>query len=352
MYYNTLFQNTIIKSLLYDRRKKIDEIACSDNIKPEDINDIISNINSISLDDSKLEKRLEQTQINISKILDSTIKGFTNDDINAVKKIDEYLEYSKKIFSDYKQERRERESSLKDEFNSGRKLAFSINKLLNNDDREFMDRYRAYISFCRDVEEPLAQITLRKWENQITKPGDYKKGDKFKFIIHAIGTDVETALCKAKSKPIISTSLITNEFQGTYRNSKFGFVYQPNLENVLLISSSDCYAEDLIFLEKESFDYFSLMSIPLGANTYLGYNDGKACKTMHIEEIEIDSKKTQKSSTEGVESQDDYNEIVLLNNPSTNPIAVFLLEKENTDESSMEKADTLAKILHLPLLRI
>jgi hypothetical protein len=111
-------------------------------------------------------------------------------------------------------------------------------------------RYKAYINFHYDVEEPLAKITLRKWENQLTKPNEYQQGCKFKFLVHGIGTNVEAALRNAKSNPIISTSLITDEFQGTYRNSKFGFVYQPNLKKVLLISNSDCYAEFSFFRSK------------------------------------------------------------------------------------------------------
>lgn len=75
----------------------------------------------------------------------------------------------------------------------------------------------------------------------------YQRGHKFKFLVHAIRTNAENALKNAKSYPIISTSLITDEFQGTYQKSKFGFVYQPSVENVMLISNSDCYANHLPF---------------------------------------------------------------------------------------------------------
>jgi hypothetical protein len=61
--------------------------------------------NSISLDDSKLIRKLEQTELNISAILDGTIRGFTNDDINSVKKINERFKYRKEQFSDFKEDR-------------------------------------------------------------------------------------------------------------------------------------------------------------------------------------------------------------------------------------------------------
>ncbi|CAH1218948.1 hypothetical protein PAECIP111892_04634 [Paenibacillus auburnensis] len=351
MYFNTMFQQTIIYSLLYERRKKIDEIACFNNIQLQDFDTLTAIINSIELDDLNLERKLEQTELNIVAILDGTVRGFTNDDVNSVKKIHEYFKIKKEQFSFFKKDRLERELRLKNEFSCNHDLARKIIHHLNSDDKDFVARYNAYVNFHYDIEEPLAEITLRKWENQLTKPDEYHQGCKFKFLVHAIGgTDTETALQNAKSHPIISTSLITDEFQGTYRNSKFGFVYQPNLKNVLLISSSDCYANDLPFCQSISAEFFSLTDIPLGPDKYLQYNAIKTCKTMHIEEIENDSKRTQKCGIEDVKGTDAYNEVVLLNDPSTNPIAVFLLKTEN--EWSVSQANELSTRLKLPLLRI
>ncbi|OXS55015.1 hypothetical protein B1A99_24865 [Cohnella sp. CIP 111063] len=358
MYFNTMFQRTVIDSLLYERRKKIDMIAaCSNNIQPNDIDnfiDAITNcINSIQLDDLPLDTLLEQTETNINLILDGTFRGFTNDDVNAVQKIKESFQYFKKRFPDYKKDRAERERDLKNKFSSKHDLARKIINHLNWDDQDFISRYKTYINFKYDIEEPLAAITLRKWENQLTKPSDYRRGCKFKFLVHAIGTDANDALKQAKSRPIISTSLITDEFQGTYRKSEFGFVYQPNLKNVLLICSSDCYVNDFYFCEDRiNAEFFSLTSIPLGPNKYLEYNSIKTCKTMHIEEIENDSKEYQNSGIENISGHELYNEIVLLNDPSTNPIAVFLLETEDTREWSVGQAEELATRLKLPLLRI
>lgn len=350
MYFDTRFQRTIIYSLLYQRRKKIDKIACSNNIQLKDFDTLTAIINSIELNDPNLERKLEQTELNIFAILDGTFRGFTNDEVNSVKKIHEHYKYKKEQFSDFKKDRLIRELRLKNEFSCNHDLARKIISHLNSDDDDFVARYNAYVNFQYDIEEPLADITLRKWENQLSKPNEYQQGCKFKFLVHAIGTDTETALQNAKSHPIISTSLITDEFQGTYRNSKFGFVYQPNLKNVLLISSSDCYANDITFGQSISAEFFSLTSIPLGPDKYLQYSAIKTCKTMHIEEIENDSKKAQKYGIEDVNRTDAYNEIVLLNDPSTNPIAVFLLETKN--EWSAGQAEELATRLNLPLLRI
>ena len=156
------------------------------------------------------------------------------------------------------------------------------------------------MNFQNNIENPLAKITLEKWENQLTKPNEYRRGHKFKFLVHAINTTNVRAIQNAKSRPIISTSLITDEFQGTYKESQFGFIYQPTLENVLLISSSDCYADDIPFCTKHiNAENFSLTTIPIGSDKFLHYTDNKACKTMHIEEIENGSKSS-------------YNEIVLI----------------------------------------
>ncbi len=291
LYFDTMFQQTIIYSLLYERRKKIDKIACFNNIQLQDFDTLTAIINSIELDDPNLERKLEQTELNILAILNGTVRGFTNDDVDSVKKIYECFKYKKEQFSDYKKDRLMRELDLKNEFTLNNELAGKIIRHLNSDDEDFVARYKAYVNFHYYIEEPLAEITLRKWENQLTKPFEYQQGCKFKFLVHAIGTDTETALQNAKSKPIISTSLITDEFQGTYRNSKFGFVYQPNLKNVLLISSSDCYANDIPIGQSISAEFFSLTDIPLGPDKYLQYSAIKTCKTMHIEEIENDSKK-------------------------------------------------------------
>ncbi|WP_145142111.1 hypothetical protein [Paenibacillus sp. Y412MC10] len=283
-------------------------------------------------------------------ILDGTVGGFTDDDVMAVKKIKERIEDTKERFSEYKKFRSDRERDLKENFSCNRNLARRIIRHLNMDDQSFKSRYETYINFKYEIEEPLAAITLRKWENQLTKPNEYRRGCKFKFLVHAISTGTEIALQQAKSRPIISTSLITDEFQGTYKKSKFGFVYQPNLKNVLLISSSDCYSNDLPLPIKA--ELFSLTSIPLGPDKYLQYSGINACKTMHIEAIMNDSKKYQKCGVEDIGGHKLYNEIVLLNDPSTNPVAVFLLETEDTSERSVGQAEELATILKLPLLRI
>lgn len=73
---------------------------------------------------------------------------------------------------------------------------------------------------------------------------------------------------------------------------------------------------------------------------------------MHIEEIERDSKKYQKSGIKDVSGTALYNEIVLLNDRFTNPIAIFLLETEDTSEWSVGQAEELSTKLKLPLLRI
>jgi hypothetical protein len=51
---------------------------------------------------------------------------------------------------------------------------------------------------------------------------------------------------------------------------------------------------------------------------------------MHIEEIENNSKRTQKYGVEDVKGTDAYNEILLLNDPSTNPIekVIMFINKE------------------------
>lgn len=349
---DTMFQRTIIHSLLYERRKKIDKVACSKNIQLNDFSYITEIINSVQLNDLSLERKLEQTELNINLILDGTVRNFTIEDVESVKKISERFQWRKEQFSDFKKDRIRRESSLKDELSYSHDPGRTIIHHLNMDDEDFIARYNAYVNFQYEIENPLAEITLRKWESQLTKPNEYRRGCKFKFLVHAINTNTETALQNAKSNPIISTSLITDEFQGTYKKSKFGFVYQPYLKNVLLISSSDCYADALPFHTSINAEFFSLTSIPLGANMYLQYIDTYACKTMHIEEIENTSKKVQKCGIEDVDGSQAYNEIVLINDPSTNPIAVFLLETEDTNESTVGQAEELATKLNLPLLRI
>lgn len=82
----------LIDSLLYGRRKKIDKIACSNNIQLN-IDDITDIINSIKLDDRKLEGRLAQTERNINLILDGTVGNFTIDDVKSIKEISEVFKY-------------------------------------------------------------------------------------------------------------------------------------------------------------------------------------------------------------------------------------------------------------------
>ncbi|WP_409344822.1 hypothetical protein [Paenibacillus sp. MBLB4367] len=352
MYLDTMFQRTIIHSLLYARRKKIDKIACSENIL-NDYNKLIDTINLIRLDDLRLERKLEQTELNLNLILDGTNRNFTNDEVNSVKKINECFQWKKERFSDFKKDRLERESYLKEILSCNHDFTRKILSHLDRDDEDFLQRYETYLNFQYDIEDPLAKITLRKWEDQLTKPNEYRRGYKFKFLVHAISTDTENALQNAKSKQIISTSLITDEFQGTYKKSRIGFVYQPNKKNVLLISNSDCYANALHYTEKYvKAEYFSLTYTPLGADRYLHYSDTYACKTMHIEEIEKRSKELQKCVAEEIDGSNAYNEIVLINDPTTNPIAVFIIETENSNESTVGQAEELATKLNLPLLRI
>lgn len=116
LYFDTMFQRTIIDSLLYERRKNIDKIACSNDIQSNDFDTLTNCINSIQLDDLPLERLLEQTEINMNLILDGTVRGFTNDDVNAVKKIKERFQFTKERFSEYKEDRSGRERILKKNF--------------------------------------------------------------------------------------------------------------------------------------------------------------------------------------------------------------------------------------------
>lgn len=60
----------------------------------------------------------------------------------------------------------------------------------------------------------------------------------------------------------------------------------------------------------------------------------------------------QKRGAEDMRRSEVYNEIVLYNDAFTNPVAVFLLETEDTSESSLRQAERLAEKLNLPLIRI
>lgn len=349
---DTTFQQTIIHSLLYVRHKKIDKIVYSSNVQINDYYNVLDIINTLRLDDTHLNNRLQQTQLNINMILEGTVWNFTEDEIKSVKEIDEGLQRFKTDFCNFEKERSKRLSALKEYFpteenddRSKRILEREINKFLKLDDRDYETRYREYIAFLKNIEIPLAKITLRRWGEQLTKPEKYRQGTKFKFLVHAINTSIEAALQEAKNNLTISTSLITDEFNGTYKNSKFGFVYQPNVNNVLLMSSSDCYADPMDYSSPIDPKFFSLTHVPLNTNKYLIYAGHDTCKTMHIEEIERSMRADNRTNN--------YNEIVLTNDPCTNPIAVFLIEESDTGHSrTEEQAIKLHKQLGLPLVRI
>lgn len=388
---DNMFQETIIDSLMFKRQSEINKILFSHRFQEnyKNCEKIVKIFNSLYLEDLALDRRINQTELNLQLILENKITGFTSDEVKSAKVIFEYLqdikidflEYQnnrserikciKKYSARYEEKREEQKEENRKRFGEGvrspinassespsySQLRFicELQNCLSEDNREFHDRLELYKRFNKYIESPLAEITLRKWVNQLTTPSEYKKGARFKFLIHAIRSNKKIKIPYLKNEPIISTSLITDEFQGTYQNAKYGFVYQPTLENVMVIGSSDCYINLLPIKLSDITNiphHFSLTYTPMTEKKCVFFTNHLACKTMHIEEIEKQSLQKQKREIQDSSHNDMYNEIVLINDAETNPIAVFLLETKDPNEFERSQATKLSKQLELPLVKI
>lgn len=320
----------ILKSYLYDRMIKSLKVIENKDYK----NKLTEVVNSIELVDKGIKLRMKQTKENIL-YFEERKELFSKEEFKEIFKIKEKLDLRIERFEELEKERKEAIEEYIGEIKCENRYE-GVSKLLQKDERYFTICLSLYEKYVHEIECKLAEIVFRKWENQLTDIPTYKDNSPFRFLVHAIDCNPEMAIRKAKSCNKISTSIITHKWAYTYQNRKYGFIYYPNNENVILADCGDFYADELLL----GNEYPGISAEHISLKSYLNYSKVTACRTYLIEQLEG-------KFGDGYEK---YNEVVLYNNEETNPKGVFV--KRNSDEIYKKYAHELSEVMNLRLIEI
>ncbi|MBU3075698.1 hypothetical protein [Clostridium estertheticum] len=357
LYNNYKMKEHILKSYLYDRSIKLNElqeylnplmlILAEDLENKKTIKDaLIEIIDSIRFEDITTEHSIMETKQNI-EYFEGAKEIFSAEELKSISDIKERLNWKIEHIESLKEDRKEflkrNLNKIKKEFEKykefdefNEKNYNKLHKLLIEDDIYFFRYLNLYNDYMYEIEENLAKIIFSKWDKEMTKLDQYKDGEPFRFLVHAIGCNAERAQMKTKSCNIIATSIITDKRHSLYANREYGFIYYPTKDNVILINSGDCYADELTL--SDTYPGISVQYV--SANTYLNHTSVNTSRNYLIEQLE--------SKMEG--EKNNYNEIVLYNNEGTNPIGVFV--KKNASETYKEDAKQLSDEMKLRLIEI
>ena len=121
--------------------------------------------------------------------------------------------------------------------------------------QEFLDEKPLDLNKLENYLKDLQKIVLEDWKKKITKVEDYIPGKPFRFLCHSTNS---TSFDGEFYTRYVSTSLLTENFMGTYR-SGFGFILSP--DNIVGASGRDMYVNNSAVKEDSLSSTYSLPRI-------------------------------------------------------------------------------------------
>ena len=167
------------------------------------------------------------------------------------------------------------------------------------------------------------------YHSQIILSGRRINDDMGKYVAENVVKNV------VNSNAVLYTSYITSKNSKTYRDRKYGLIYELTKDNLLFMSKSDNQVFDAkIDLDSYQFSLDSEYFFIKNGITEVRWMDRKMGRTYLPQQL----------------LSQEYNEINLINNENTIPKAVFVFK--NADKQWKQEAEKLAKLLSLNVLEL
>lgn len=307
-YIKKLFTDVRVLDLKYSEETKILR-------QYPEFNDLIDIVNMISLTQSDEEKNKKIDQFNEQKKL--AIKKFNkliSREDNKISKLNTTLRAINSIFE-----------------NEEIKAALSHDELYY-----LMISYHKLSDSNVDIiENKTKEITKKIWSNASTDVSNFKNGNEFQFIVHNFlySRDFESQIfgMQHMRNDRISCSYISNDFVGTFGDSRIGLIY-PGTANIVIIGT-----QDLGTLEEG--DSFAI-------------NNKEYSSTLLTPKLLIEEGlKLANNNAEDFDYSTQYNEILI--DSSQKPTAVYYIGYDEKElNPSYIEAKTLSHKLSLPFVEI
>ncbi len=96
--------------------------------------------------------------------------------------------------------------------------------------------YEEYLCEERKLVEKIIDI----WNEELTNCNDYINDENYKFLVYATELEAENVVKNVvNSNAVLHTSYITSKNAKTYRDRKYGLIYELKKDNLLLMNKSD-----------------------------------------------------------------------------------------------------------------
>lgn len=329
IYEDIQIKNIVLHASLLRLCKNIEKIfkpreICLDQSKQDQFETAIE---IVFCDISFLRQRIETTISNIDGLCKLTTS--LNIDLAKFKETMEELLYK---LNEYENERKIFLETWKEDILTEKE--FDLLKFIIESEMRQRGLLSLFERFSFD-ENQICEMVMEIWKEDLADSNIYKEGEPYKFLVYATDQSARRVYERLFYKPLIYTSLISDENTCTYLDRGYGLIYRPQKDNLLYMSGGDNYTVDL------SIDYdsirFSIM------NNYVSNGNG-------LVEIQQNNIKTSRTYLMEQISSESYNEVVLLNNSDSFPCAVFLFN--DCTEWEKENARELSKLLNLRLITL
>ena len=244
----------------------------------------------------------------------------------------EKIEILKENYKGYEIEIQELFEKSKKDCREGR---LDISNFLKDYELTYLKVIRLYEEYLYE-EKKLVEKIIDIWNEELTNCNDYINDENYKFLVYATELEAENVVKNVvNSNAVLYTSYITSKNSKTYRDRKYGLIYELTKDNLLFMSKSDNQVFDAkIDLDSYQFSLDSEYFFIKNGITEVRWMDRKMGRTYLPQQL----------------LSQEYNEINLINNENTIPKAVFVFK--NADKQWKQEAGKLAKLLSLNVLEL
>ena len=244
----------------------------------------------------------------------------------------EKIEILKENYKGYEIEIQELFEKSKKDCREGR---LDISNFLKDYELTYLKVIRLYEEYLYE-EKKLVEKIIDIWNEELTNCNDYINDENYKFLVYATELEAENVVKNVvNSNAVLHTSYITSKNAKTYRDRKYGLIYELTKDYLLFMSKSDNQVFDAkIDLDSYQFSLDSEYFFIKNGITEVRWMDRKMGRTYLPQQL----------------LSQEYNEINLINNENTIPKAVFVFK--NADKQWKQEAEKLAKLLSLNVLEL
>lgn len=286
----------------------------------EKFNDIVRKITDSCL----LEKRIDITMQNIEYLMRKQFidVNFGEEVLNEIKIVKSKISY---ILKEIKTLFWESEKNYINE-------NFVVEGFLKKSKEKYMQLIGMYEFFLYKEKSVIEKI-IDIWNAELTDCNSYV-GGAYKLLVYATGLEAERVVNSVlHNNAIIYTSYITDKHTKVYQNREYGLIFEPNKENLLLMSIEDNQTADF---------ELSVHDCDFSMDKDYFFRDNGIVGVQHI------AHDTGRTYIPEQLLGDTYNEIVLVNNRYTMPKAVFVFN--NATDFGKKESRKLAEKLNLKLI--